>query len=76
MNNDNLFVNPYTGEVIDKRDYIERVAMERQKDGYKKYLVKGRRNPFYWGNMVNIVQLLKQHNITFIVLGGINVLIQ
>lgn len=76
MSNDNLFVNPYTGEVIDKRDYIERAAMQRQKEGYKKYLAKGRRNPFYWGNMVNIEQLLKQHNLTLTVLGGISVLIQ
>ncbi|EQB89007.1 hypothetical protein M918_22295 [Clostridium sp. BL8] len=50
--------------------------MQRQKEGYKKYLAKGRRNPFYWGNMVNVGQLLKQYNITFTVLGGINVLIQ
>ncbi|EQB87206.1 hypothetical protein ACFOSP_17885 [Clostridium punense] len=76
MNNNNLFVNQYTGEVIDKRDYIEKVAMQRQKEGYKKYLAKGRTNPFYWGNMVNIGQLLKQYNITFTVLGGISALIQ
>ena len=76
MNDVNLFINPYTGEVIDKRDYIEKAAMQRQKEGYKKYLAKGRRNLFYWGNMVNIEQLLKQHNIAFTVLGGISVLIQ
>jgi|GEM_PF-4956682 len=74
MNDDNLFVNPYTGEVVDKRGYIEKAAVQRQKEGYKKYLAKERRNPFYWGNMLNIEDLLKQHNITLIMLGGILVL--
>lgn len=75
MNDDNLFVNPYTGEVIDKRDYIEKAAVQRQKEGYKKYLAKGRRNPFYWGNMLNLEDLLKQSNITLTMLGEFIVLI-
>jgi hypothetical protein len=71
------FVNLLTGEAIildgDTSEYSIRknIDIQKQSEGFKKYLSKGKQNPFYWGDMVNVESLLEQNKITLTIFGGI-----